>query len=256
MGSAADPGPAASPFFTTHARAYVTSARHARGADLGRLVALLGPGPGRRAVDVATGTGHAALALAEAGCAVIGVDPTPAMLAEARTLAAERGLAERLDFVLGVAEALPVPDACADIVVCRRAAHHFTDVALAVAEMARALRPGGRLGISDMCPEVEAVDAVNRLERLRDGTHAAALHEGAWQEVVAAARLRLTALEVSCEDLTLQEWLAPVSAEGPEAEAIRRELEGLDEATAAMITGGEPGRWRKRRVVLVAQRPA
>jgi len=211
--------------------------------------------PGLRAIDVATGTGHTALALAAAGCTVTGIDPTPAMLSEAAALAQQRGLAGAVRWVAGVAEALPVPAACADIVTCRRAAHHFSDLPGAVTEMARVLRPGGVLGVSDMCPEAPTAAAVNRLERLRDDTHVAAADEGRWCDLLAAAGLRLIGLEISVEDLTLAQWLAPVAPDGPEAAAVAAALEGLPVATAAAITGGSPGRWRKRRVVLTARRP-
>jgi SAM-dependent methyltransferase len=241
------------PFFSRHAAAYAASARHARGADLGRLVEGVGAAPGLAAVDVATGTGHTALALAERGCRVTGVDPTPAMLAEARALAEQRGLTAAVAFVPGVAEALPLPEAAADIVTCRRAAHHFADVRLAVAEMVRVLRPGGRLGISDMCPPAGVADLVNRLERLRDATHAAALDDGAWRAAVEGAGLRVAALEVTLEDMGFEEWLAPVAPGGSEAEAIRAALGELSAPEREAVTGG-PGRWRKRRLVLVAER--
>ena len=243
-----------SPFFSRHAAAYASSVRHARGADLGRLVELVGAAPGLRAADVATGTGHTALALAERGCSVTGIDPTPAMLAEARALAEQRGLAGRVAFALGAAEGLPLPDGAVDIATCRRAAHHFDDIGLAVAEMVRVLRPGGRMGISDMCPPAAVADLVNRLERLRDPTHGAALDDDAWRGVVERAGLRLRALELAEEDMGFEEWLAPVAPDGAEAEAIRRALAELPVAERAAVTGG-PGRWRKRRLVLMAERP-
>lgn len=245
----------ANPFFTDHARHYTASTSHAQGSDLIRLVTLLNPRSGLRVLDVATGTGHTALALADAGAEVTGLDPTPAMLDEARGLARACGLADRVRFVEGVAEALPFPDATFDIVTCRRAAHHFPDIPLAVREMARVLRPGGSLGIADMCPEAEVQAMVNRLERLRDATHAAALDVTAWDDAVRGAGLDLAAQEISVEELTLPAWLAPVAPDGPEAEAVRQVVAGIPEAVRTRICGdGE--RWRKRRIVLVAIRPA
>lgn len=254
MGAGSEP-PSANPFFTRHAAAYTSSPRHARGADLERLVVLVDARPGRRALDVATGTGHTALALAARGCSVVGLDPTPAMLAEARAETARRGLGARVAWVEGVAEALPFPDASWDIVTCRRAAHHFADIPRALGEMARVLRPGGRLGVSDMCPAAGSAAIVNRLERLRDPTHAAALDDAAWRAAVERTGLRLLALEIGEEALGFEEWLAPVAPDGPEAAAIRGALAELPADLRAAVTGGS-GRWRKRRLVLVAERPA
>ena len=142
------PGPtaAANPFFSEHAHAYATSPTHAAGWDLDRLVSLVAQG-GDRAIDVGTGTGHTAVALARRGIHTTGVDPTPAMLAEAAALAGAQGLGHLVDWVRGTAESLPLPSEAADIVTCRRAAHHFQDIRLALGEMARVLRPGGVLAV-------------------------------------------------------------------------------------------------------------
>ena len=244
----------ANPFFTSHARHYTASAGHAQGADLLRLLVLLDPRPGLKVLDVATGTGHTALALAKAGAEVVGQDPTPAMLAEARELARSRGLAGRVHFVQGVAEALPFADATFDIVTCRRAAHHFPDIRAAVREMARVLRPGGRLAIADMCPERDLQEPVNHLERLRDGTHAAALDEAAWSDAVGEAGLNLATQEISVEEQSLPAWLAPVAPDGPEAAAVRASLASVPESVRARICGADGEHWRKRRIVLVASR--
>lgn len=242
----------ANPFFTRHARAYAVSEGHARGRDLGRLVDGVGAAPGLSALDVATGTGHTALALAEAGAEVVGLDPTPVMLAEARRLAEARGLRGRVRFVQGLAESLPFPDAAFKIVTCRRAAHHFRDIPAAVREMARVLAPGGRLGIVDLCPEADLAEVVNRLERLRDETHAAALDEAAWRAVVLGAGLEMTVEELTVEESPLQEWLSPVAADGPQAAAVRAALEGLPETVRARITSPDGRSWRKRRLLLCA----
>jgi len=135
-------------FFSAHHHAYVVSPGHAHGRDLDRLVIGLAPKPGERAVDVATGAGHTALRLAEHGAEVNIVDITHEMLEDALTLAQDRHL--NLTAVEAPAEALPFSDKSFDLVTCRRAAHHFTDIAQFLSEAHRILRTGGRLGISDM----------------------------------------------------------------------------------------------------------
>lgn len=254
-GQAGDPeAPSANPFFTRHAHAYATSASHAAGRDLARLVELVTAGGGTQAVDVGTGTGHTAIALARAGIHVTGVDPTPAMLVEAKRLAAAEQVADRVVWVTGMAESLPVADGSADIVTCRRAAHHFTDVRRAVAEMARVLRPGGLLGISDLCPEADVAAVADRFEQLRDATHRRMLPEEGWRQALAAAGLHLLHLEVDEEAVSFDQWLRPLAPGGAEAAAIRQALDELEPRVRGRLTGMRGDGWRKRRAIVVAAR--
>ncbi len=245
----------ASPFFRAHAAAYATSASHASGSDLTALLAALDLHAGQHAADIATGTWHTAMALAERGLEVVGLDPTPEMLAEARRLALGRGLEPYLRWVCAAVEAMPLPPGAFDVVTCRRAAHHFADVGAAVAAMARLLVPRGRLGLSDMCPERDLAPAVNELERLRDPTHRLALTEEEWRVALEGAGLRVEAWQLLEERITLEAWLSPVSAAGTEAAAIRAALGRLPEDVRVSLTGGQPAGWVKRRLVAVALRP-
>src|ERR1700748_1677874 len=93
--------------FGTYAATYATSRSHAKGGSLPRLVELLAPEKGAMALDIATGAGHVALALAPHLDHVIASDLTPQMLMVARGLAAERHLAN-VGFADMRAEALPL----------------------------------------------------------------------------------------------------------------------------------------------------
>jgi SAM-dependent methyltransferase len=109
-------------------------------------VAVLGLKPGDRVLDIGSGTGEQARLLAEtvgANGEVIGIDPNPGMRAEA----ARR--APRARFVDGNAYALPFPDASLDAVTCERVFQHLDDPERAAAEIARVLRPGGRVVVTD-----------------------------------------------------------------------------------------------------------
>jgi SAM-dependent methyltransferase len=106
---------------------------------------------GTRVLDVATGSGNAAIAAARFGCDVTGVDYVPGLLDRAR----ERAAAERLDimFAEGDAEALPLSDADFDAVVSVFGAMFAPDHRRTAAEIARACRPGGRIGLASWTPE-------------------------------------------------------------------------------------------------------
>ena len=116
-------------------------------AEVGeRLVQRVGIRPGEAVLDVACGTGNVAIPAARAGGRVTGVDLTPGHFPAARARATAAGVA--VDWVEGDVEALPFEDDGFDVVLssfgCMFAPRH----AVAAAELARVLRPGGRLGVS------------------------------------------------------------------------------------------------------------
>jgi SAM-dependent methyltransferase len=124
-----------------------------------RLAGTLALHPGRRVADVASGPGTTAFLLAtEYGVSVDGVDLGAATVATAQAKAVEAGLDRRVTFVLGDAERLPLPDASVDAVVCECALCTFPDKAAATMEMARVLKPGGRVGITDVTLDPERLD--------------------------------------------------------------------------------------------------
>jgi ubiquinone/menaquinone biosynthesis C-methylase UbiE len=104
-----------------------------------------------RVLDVATGSGNAALAAARRGCDVVGVDYVPALLARGRRRAEAEGL--DIDFVEGDAEAIPFLDASFDAVVSVFGSMFAPDHAKAFAELARVCRPGGRIGLATWTPD-------------------------------------------------------------------------------------------------------
>ena len=210
--------------FAEHANEYVRSAVHAGGADLEKLVELAHAEPQWVALDVATGGGHTAIAVAPLVAGMVALDFTPEMLDAARGLAEERAVAG-IEFVLGDAEALPFEDGSFDLVTCRLAAHHFPNVQRFVDEVARVLKPGGRFVLQDQCVPGNTVSAtfVNLFDRLRDPSHNRALSSEAWTEVI--RRAGLTPGEVALFDkrMVLDEW-ARMQSCTPETVTHLREL--------------------------------
>lgn len=158
--------------FGAAAAGYATSSIHAAGPDLPLLVDAAEPARSDIALDVGTGGGHTAFALAPHCAGVTAIDITGPMLEEARKGAQSRGLVnvvcEEAD-----AEALPFDPGSFDIVTCRVSAHHFSHPGRFVAEVARVLRPGGRFILVDtIAPEDPALDTFsNAVELLRDNSH-------------------------------------------------------------------------------------
>ena len=245
--------------FGARAAGYVTSAGHAGGSDLGLLVDRLPKGPALTALDVATGTGHTALALAPHVASVVGLDLTPEMLAEAARLAATRGVAN-VSWRQGDAHDLPYPDATFDILTVRRAAHHFADVARFLREAHRVLKPAGTLGIVDQSvPDVpEAAALIEQMEKLRDGSHVRAWSPAQWRRLLEAAAFQTDFLEVTIERRDVDEWLELSGADAAGERA--RVLAPLATASSEALRGNgfvrdDGGRFAfdKLRVVVVAR---
>lgn len=116
-----------------------------------RLGELLRLQPGDNVLDVAAGRGTSALHLAwRFGCRVVGLDFGGRNVAAASEAAAQAGLADRVCFAAGDAERLGFAGDAFDAVICECAFCTFPDKHAAAAEFARVLRPGGRVGLSDL----------------------------------------------------------------------------------------------------------
>ncbi len=112
------------------------------------ILDLLGDMTGARVLDIGCGDGALVRALAARGAATVGVDPDPAMLTAARKLAEETNVPAT--FLEGRAENLPFPDDSFDVVAAMTVLCFVPDAKGAVREMARVLRPGGRLVLGEL----------------------------------------------------------------------------------------------------------
>jgi ubiquinone/menaquinone biosynthesis C-methylase UbiE len=125
---------------------------HPGGLELTRRLAqTLGLHPGERVLDIASGPGTTALLLAsEFGVSVDGLDLGADTIAAAKARAADRGLADQVRFYVADGERLPIANASVDAVICECALCTFPDKERGALEMARVLRRGGRVGITDV----------------------------------------------------------------------------------------------------------
>ena len=183
--------------------AYRASPGHASGDDLDLLVAWCEPAPGLTALDVATGGGHVANRLREAGCAVMTCDAEPSMRAD----------------VVCPADALPFEDAAFDVVACRIAAHHFPSIPAVVAEMARVC--SARVVIEDTLFHSGEHE---RAEALRDPSHVRSLSAEEWREAFTDAGLEVTDVTQIEKRHDLESWLERSGCVGEAAEEVRRLL--------------------------------
>ena len=162
--------------FTRQAIPFATAPGIKDEAALRMVIEFSGAGPSDTVLDVACGPGILACAFARVARHVTGIDITPAMLDRARALQTESGLTN-LTWQQGDVLPLPYPDASFTLVTSRFAFHHFLDPKAVLAEMTRVCAPGGTVLVIDSAPAPEKADAFNRMEVVRDPSHARAMSE-------------------------------------------------------------------------------
>jgi ubiquinone/menaquinone biosynthesis C-methylase UbiE len=180
--------------WSERAQGYVDSDAHREGADLDQLVAWASGA--RTALDVATGGGHVARRLREAGLDVVTCDPAPGMGPD----------------VICRAESLPFADGAFDVVACRTAAHHFADPAAAVREMARV--SGEWVLVVDT---VFMGAHVEEAETLRDPSHVRNYTESEWRQLLEGAGLVVEETRTFVHSFDFAAWLERTGCRGEDA---------------------------------------
>jgi len=161
-----------------------------------RTLELAGLGAGARLLDVASGSGASALLAArELSAEVVGVEYGQAAVREACEAARAAGLAGQAGFAFGDAEALPVADGAFEVVLCECSLCTFPDKERAVAEMTRVLKPGGRLGLSDVVVEEGQLPDALRGALATVACVGSALSQTGYEELLARAGLRVERTE-------------------------------------------------------------
>ena len=180
------------------AEAYRQSQEHSEGWDLDLIVDWAAGA--RTALDVASGGGHVARRLREAGVQVVSSDPSPGMAAD----------------VLCQAEDLPFADGSFDVVTCRLAAHHFGDVEAGIGEMAR-VAAEHVLVVDNLWMGEEDEEA----SRLRDPSHVRNYSEEEWRAFFAGAGIAVEDAVVGERRIGFDAWLERTGTSGDDAARIR-----------------------------------
>ena len=187
--------------WSARAQVYRESEAHREGEDLD-LVVEWADGA-ETALDVATGGGHVARRLRDAGINVVTVDPAPGMEPD----------------VISRGEELPFADRSFDLVACRVAAHHFDDVEKAMHEMARVSRD--RVIVVD---NLFLDDRAEEADRVRDPSHVRNYTESEWRELFTAVGLEVEELQRLEKPIEVEPWLERVGTPADDAERVRELL--------------------------------
>jgi ubiquinone/menaquinone biosynthesis C-methylase UbiE len=171
-----------------------------------------------RALDIGTGAGAFALALAPLVREVVGIDVVPELLAEARKRAPANA-----EFVEGDAAALPFEDDSFDLVTTGRTLHHVQRPEVIVAEATRVLRPRGTMLVVDQLAPIDPMGAIelNRFERTRDPSTTRVLADVDLRGLFEANNLVLRRAETVREARHLERYLDLAGCHGEEREHAR-----------------------------------
>jgi SAM-dependent methyltransferase len=190
-----------------------------------RFLQWLDLSSGKTLLDVACGAGGPALRIAAiTGCSVVGIEVHEQAVTTARSLAVERGLAERAEFrSVDANRPLPFSDASMDAITCIDAINHFSDRPRVIAEWARLLKLGGRLLFTDPITLTGPLTSEEIAVRSSAGFYLFVPH-GYDEGVIAHCGLRLLA----CEDATANMTKVAEARHGARASrsAALREIEG------------------------------
>jgi ubiquinone/menaquinone biosynthesis C-methylase UbiE len=209
-------------------------------------------------LDIATGTGEFARALAPNFEAVVGLDATDAMIAQGKRFVSQAGI-ENVRFVKGIVQQLPFDDESFDCVASRYAFHHFADPKPVISEMLRVCKRGGHVIVVDIvAPEESTAADYNYYEWRCDSSHTRCL---AVEEFEAYFRLFGAALVSSrTRDLEeeLTEWMDFSLTEAAHREeilrAVRTELRGGPKTGLAPYERGASLCFRQRDLAIVGRR--
>lgn len=198
--------------FSKTAANYRTSAVHAAGEDLAAIARLVAQDNAPIVLDAGCGAGHTAINAAPHSAQVIAFDLSAQMLEQVERLVGERGLSN-VQTRQGDVENLPFEDATFDIVTSRYSAHHWPNPAVALSEIARVLKPGGRFILSDIVAAEEPTydTFLQALELLRDPSHVRDHSISQWQKLYEAAGFHVDVVMTWMLPLNFDAWVKRIA---------------------------------------------
>jgi ubiquinone/menaquinone biosynthesis C-methylase UbiE len=210
--------------FAPVAANYARATFHTSSERLREVLDLAQPKPSDIALDVATGTGNTALALAPYVSRVVGVDLTREMLDQARRITSERQVANA-DWVLGDAVRLPFADESFDLYTVRAAPHHFRDFDAFLSEALRVLKPGRGAAFVDCAPPAAARDAMHEVEVRRDPSHVRSLTVPEWTERLERAGFEVEVAKSRELDWDFEDWMGNMAVPMPLVDELAEVIE-------------------------------
>ena len=192
--------------FAPVAANYARATFHTSSERLREVLDLAQPQDTDLALDVATGTGNTAFALAPFVRRVVGVDLTREMLDQARRITAERSITNA-EWVLGDACRLPFADDTFDLYTVRAAPHHFHDFDAFLRDALRVLKPGRAAAFVDCAPPPAAREVMHEVEVRRDPSHVRSLTVEEWTARLEGVGFKVEVAQRRELDWDFEDWM-------------------------------------------------
>lgn len=194
--------------FHRQAVEYASSIPHARSDSLKIVEKWASQRRHHKALDIATGPGFTAFAIAPFCNLVTASDIAPGMLQQAQKLAQQRRI-NNINFQNIDAHNIPYPDNTMDLITCRTAPHHFKNIPQFLSEVHRTLKPGGTFILVDTTTSENETLAQwhQTVEGLRDSTHINAPSPSQWHHLITNSQLHITETAHTQVNMTFQDWV-------------------------------------------------
>ena len=217
--------------FNRHAANYAVSVPHSSGRSLTILTEWASLERYELGIDLATGPGFTAFAVAEYCETVIASDIAEGMLSQARSIAEERGI-RNVRFEVVDAQNIRYPESSFDIVTCRTAPHHFPDISQFLSEVHRVLKPSGVFLLCDTTTS-ETSDLAKwhqHAEALRDPSHVIAPSPSQWRNLVGKAGFEITDEQATQVNMTFWDWVKRSGTPDEVVRELHRDFAGASDA--------------------------
>jgi ubiquinone/menaquinone biosynthesis C-methylase UbiE len=210
---------------------------HSNQAAFDLIIKTAGINKKDNVLDIACGPGMLSAAIAQKAGHITGIDLVPSMIKQARLLQREKKLSN-MDWKLGDVHKLPFTDGSFSTVVTRFSFHHFLKPPSVLKEMARVVKPKGRVAVVDVFTRSQAHSRLhNLLEKLRDGSHVKALSLVELKKMFKGAGLRKIKTRFYQLEIELERQLSASFPKPGDADRIRR-LVGNDKRGIVSVRQG------------------
>lgn len=219
--------------FDRQATSYSVSSAHSGGEGLELIREYASFGHYDLVLDIATGAGFSAFAIAPYTRKIIATDISLRMLEQTKNLSGGYK-ANNLSLVMAEAETLPFASNTVDLVSCRQAAHHFHNLSYALTEIVRILKPGGVFLLSDtVSPEDSSLDQwLNDVEIRRDPSHWRDWKPSEWLELMDQVGLMITHTETAKVNMEFSDWVKRSATPEKNVITLREDFLGASQSVS------------------------